>query len=611
MPGTVGKILRLDLSSGQISEEKLKTDDLEKYVGSDALAAKLLYNEVPPGTSPLGPENRAIFMTGPLTGTSVQAPCLHSITAKAPGTGFTIGHAHPMGRFGPMLKFSGYDGLVFQGKAEKPVYLWINNGQAEIRDASRLWGKDTFETEDLLREELGQPKLACDSIGPAGESLSAMACVAHDKGHIGGRCGLGAVMGSKNLKAVAVYGTQKVPVAHSKEFKQLASEWRETNMSHPVTKEFSKYGTGAMFEDLYKIGDIPIMNFTRGEIDGWEKLSGRNYIDNMVVKRTLPCWGCTVAHCKLLELRGGVFEGRECELPEFEITTAWGSLIGVTDPTVAAVGGEMADRLGLDSLAAANAIAFAMECYEKGLITTEDTDGIELKFGNWEAAFQMMEKIARREGFGAILADGAYRAAQHIRQGSEKFVVHSKGMALPMHDHRSAWGYAFQYAIGSAGPVHEGGPIFAEMSGKLDRFSTKGKAEAVRAGQITRLFTNNLGVCYFGTFGVSMELMCKTLFAATGFDFNTSAAEKHVMRAVNLRRAFNIRNGLVPEDDDLSDRYTNQPPAEGGAKGSAINVKPMRQEYYDLMGWDQKTGKPFRRTLEELDLEDVAKDLWD
>ena len=274
------KVLRIDLSSGQISEEKVKREDLENYVGSDALAARILYNEVPPGVSPLGPENRLIFMTGPLTGTPVQAACLHGITAKSPATGFTVGHAHPMGRFGPMLKFSGYDGLIFQGKAEKPVYLWLNDGQAEIRDASRLWGKDTFETEDLLREELGQPRLACDSIGPAGESLSAMACVTHDKGHIGGRCGLGAVMGSKNLKAVAVYGTQKVPVAHRQDLKKLADDWREVNMSLPMTKEFSKYGTGASFEDLYKIGDIPIMNFTRGEIPGWEKLTAHYYINN-------------------------------------------------------------------------------------------------------------------------------------------------------------------------------------------------------------------------------------------------------------------------------------------------------------------------------------------
>lgn len=610
MSGMLGKILRVNLSNGQMSEEKLKQEDMKLYVGSDGIAAKLLYQEVPPGVSALDPENCLIFMTGPLTGTPVQAACAHSVTAKSPATGFTAGHAHPMGRFGAMLKLSGYDGLIFQGKSDKPVYLWLNEGKAELRDASALWGKDTFQTEDMIREELGQPKVAIDSIGPAGENLSTMAAVVHDKGHVGGRCGMGAVMGSKKLKAVAVYGTQKVPLAREAEVRELARQWREANLASPVTQDTAKYGTVVNFGPLYKIGDIPIKGYTCGEIEGWEKLTGENYIDNMVVKKTIPCWGCSIGHCKVLELKGGAFEGRECELPEYEIAAAWGSFIGVTDPTVAAVGGETADRLGLDSLPASNAIAFAMECYEKGLITKEDTGGIDLRFGNWEAAFQMLEKIARREGFGAILADGNYRAAQYIRKGSEKFVVHSKGMSLPMHDHRAAWGYGLQYAVASAGPMHEGGPLGLEMSGKLKRLSTEGKAQAVKDGQIMRLFVNALGVCLFGTWGVSMDLMCKTLSAATGIDYTPADASKCIMRAVNLKRAFNIRNGLVPEDDTLSDRYVNQSPPNGGAKGSSINIKPMVREYYDLMGWDQKTGKPYRRTLVELGLEDVAKELW-
>jgi len=611
MSGMLGKILRVDLSTQQIKEEHLKKDHLEKYLGSDALGVKILYDEIPTGVDPLGPENRFILLAGPLTGTAVQASGMHSITAKSPATGFTVGHAHPMGRFGAMLKFSGYDGIVFQGRAEKPVYLWVNEGEARLRDASHLWGKDTFETEDSLKKELGQPKLACDCIGVAGENLSNMACVVHDKGHIGGRCGLGAVMGSKNLKAVAVYGTGKVPVADEVEFKRLASEWRKVNMEFPAVKGVSKYGTGRQFEAQYKIGDIPIKNFTRGEIDGWEKLTAQNYVDNMAVLKRITCYSCTIAHNKLLELKGGVFEGRVCELPEYETSVAWGSLIGVTDPTVAAVGTEIADRLGIDSLAGGNAVAFAMECYEKGLITKKDTDGLDLKFGNYEAAFQLMEKIANKEGFGEILANGAYRAAEHIRQGSEKFVVHSKGMALPMHDHRSAWGYGMSYAIAPAGPIHTGGPFGAEMSGALDRFGVKGKGAAVRAGQIPRLFATNMGVCIYGTFGVPMDLQCRTIAAAIGMDFTPEDAAKNVMRYLNLSRAFNIRNGLVPEDDTLSYRYTDDPPPDGGAKGSAINIKPMVREYYDEMGWDHKTGKPYRRTLEDLDLADVARDLWD
>ncbi|MCJ7595707.1 MAG: hypothetical protein MUO52_13135, partial [Desulfobacterales bacterium] len=304
MYGMQGRLLRVDLSKGEIKEENLAEEDLLKWVGCDGLAARFLYDEVPPGVAPLDPENRLIVMTGPLTGTPVQSACMHSMTFKSPGTGFTVGHAHAMGRFGPMLKFSGFDGLIITGKADQPVYLWINNGEPEIRSAEDLWGKDTFETEDLLRRKLRKPKLACDSIGPAGEALSNMACVTHDKGHILGRGGPGAVMGSKNLKAIAVYGTRKVPVANEKEFKRLAKEWRETNMGLPFTKDLSKYGSNALFEPLSKFGDIPIKNYTKGVLPGYEKLFAKNYIDHMLV-RDVTCWGCTVAHNKIIRLKGG------------------------------------------------------------------------------------------------------------------------------------------------------------------------------------------------------------------------------------------------------------------------------------------------------------------
>jgi aldehyde:ferredoxin oxidoreductase len=371
----------------------------------------------------------------------------------------------------------------------------------------------------------------------------------------------------------------------------------------------AKYGSNALFETVYKFGDIPIMNYTKGLLPGCEKLFSRNYIDNMLVRDT-SCWGCTVSHNKVIRLKGGVYEGREIEMPEYEIVAAWGSMIGVTDPTVPPVLGELCDRLGLDSLACGNAVAFAMECFEKGIITRDDTEGLELKFGNHDAAYQIIEKIAKRQGFGALLADGALWAAERIGKGSEKFVVHVKNMALPMHDHRAFWGYALQYAVGSAGPVHEGGPIGLEMSGSLPRFSTKDKAQAVKQGQSLKLFGDNLGVCRYGTTGVPQDLMVRTLSAATGLQLTLSDAEQSVMRALNIKRAFNVRNGLTPEDDTLPHRYIADPPKEGGAQGSAVNIKPMVQDYYELMGWDKKTGKPYRKTLEALGLEKVAEDIW-
>jgi len=606
--GIMGKILRVDLSLKNIREESFPKDYLEKYIGGDGLAARLLYDEVSPGVGPLDPENILVISVGPLGGTAVQSSCNYSVAAKSPLTGFTIYNSHCNGSFARMLKFSGYDAIVVKGQSNKPALLWINEGQGEIKDATSIWGKDTWETEDLLKRDLGQPKLSCMCIGPAGENLVFLSGIVNDKSHVAGRGGLGAVMGAKKLKAIAVYGNQKVPLTHEEKFVELAHKWREANMEQTGTQNLSKFGTAGIVSAVYAIGDLPIKNWSRGTLEGWEKLSGEYIIDNML-KRNTTCPSCTIAHTKLLELKGGVFEG-ECKMPEYEILVAMGSNIGVTDPTVAAKGGELLDKYGLDGLGVSNVIGFVMECYEKGLINKKDTGGLDLKFGNYEAAFEMVGKIAKREGLGDILADGPVRAADYIGKESHKFIVHVKGMPLTMHDHRAAWGYALQYAIGSAGPAHEGGPLFAEMTNILPRFSIEGKAKAVKIGQELRCFINTLGVCSFGATGVSQTLMAETVSAATGLNIGAEDASIIGRRLINLRRAFNIRHGLTPEDDTLPYRYLSDPPPDGGAKGSAVPIKPMVYEYYNLMGWDLKTGKPYRKTLKELGLEDVAEDLW-
>lgn len=605
--GIMGKILRIDLSSTTISEEQYSDQYIEKYVGGDGLAARVLYDEIPPGIGSLDPENVLVISVGPLGGTGVQASCNYSVATKSPLTGFTIYNAHSNGNFARQLKFAGFDALIVKGAAQKPVFLWINEGKAEIRDADFLWGMETGDTEESLKKRLGQPKLSCMSIGPAGENRVLISGIVNDRGHLAGRGGVGAVMGSKNLKAIAVYGTGKVPIANPEQFSSLADEWRNMNVSNQAAQAFHKFGT-AVLVNGYILGDLPIKNWSQGMLEGWENLKGENIIEKMLKKHT-TCPSCTLAHTKLLELKDGVFSG-ECELPEFEMLVAMGSNIGVTDPTVAAKGTELADRYGLDGLGLTNVLGFAMECYEKGLITKEDTGGLDLKFGNWEAAFQMMEKIVRREGLGDILADGPVRAAAYIGKGSDKFIVHVKGMPLPMHDHRSAYGYALQYAIGSAGPAHEGGPVAIEHAGTLPRFAVQGKAAAVKSGQELRCFINCLGICVFGSIGVPFDKMTETLYAATGLNLTEAEARKTAIRLINLRRAFNIRHGLVPADDTLPDRYTMQPLADGGAKGSVVPIKPMVYDYYKVMGWDMKTGKPYRKTLVDLDLKDVADDLW-
>jgi aldehyde:ferredoxin oxidoreductase len=606
--GIMGKILRVDLSSKKIWEETFPEQYLGKYIGGDGFAARILYDEVPPGVGPLEPENVLVVSVGPLGGTATQASCNYSVAAKSPITGFTIYNSHCNGNFARMLKFSGYDAVVIRGRSDRPVFLWINEGKTEIREASSVWGKDTWQTEEALIQDLGEPKLSCMCIGPAGENQVLLAGIVTDKSHLAARGGLGAVMGSKRLKAIAAYGNQKVPIADPETFARCAREWRDENVKNPTTQNYSKYGTATLVSVAYPIGDLPINNWSRGTLEGWERLSGENIIDKMLKKHT-TCPSCTVAHTKMLDLKGGLYEG-ECDMPEFEILGAMGSNLGITDPTVVARGGELVDRLGLDGLGASNVVAFAMECHQKDLLSREEMDGLDLRFGNHEAAFKMIEKIAARDGFGNILADGPLRAADYVGKDSYKFAVQVKGMPLTLHDHRALWGYAFQYAVGSAGPAHEGGPFGAEASGALQRFSVKGKAKVVKDGQEWRCFLNTLGVCFLGTIGVSQDLVGRTVSAATGLNISGEEACLIGRRLINLRRAFNLRHGLTPDDDTLPYRYLYDPPTEGGAKGSVVPVKPMLYDYYALMGWDLKTGKPFRNTLKELGLEDIAEDLW-
>ena len=330
-----------------------------------------------------------------------------------------------------------------------------------------------------------------------------------------------------------------------------------------------------------------------------------------MLKKHDTCPSCTIAHRKVLELKGGEFSG-ECALPEYEVLVGAGSVIGVTEPTAVCYGGQILDKYGMDALGAGTMIGWAMECYEKGILTKADVDGLDLRFGNYKAAHEMMRKIAMREGFGNVLANGPIPAAEYVGHDSEKMMVHVKGMPTCMHDYRAAWGFGLSYAVASTGPAHEGGPLGTELSGAVPRFSTGKKAQLVKEGQEFMCLINTLGVCMWGTFGVSPSVIAETISAATGLTFTPADISKIAMRLVNLRRVFNIRNGLVPADDTLPPRYTEYLLPDGGAKeGSRIRIKAMVREYYDIMGWDQKTGKPYRKTLADLGLNKEADDMWE
>ena len=606
--GIVGKILRVDLSDKSITAQGYDEDLFKKYIGGDGVAARLLYDELPLGIHPLEPENILVISAGPLVGTNLQASCNTSVVAKSPITGFTLYNSHVNGSFAQQLKFAGYDALIIRGKATNPVYLWLHDGNAEIKDASSIWGKDTYDTVDLIQAELRQPKLSCMCIGPAGENEVLISCIVVDKTHVAARGGLGAVMGSKNLKAVAAYGTGNVLVADAARFRTVSREFRTTIMGNFNVKRMADFGSAGALPGNYKCGDLPIRNWSQGVLEGWENISGE-YLVRKWFKRHVTCPSCTEAHNKLLEINDGEFKG-EYNLPEYEICAAVGSNIGVTDPAAVVKGADLLNRYGLDGLGASNVIGLVMECIEKGLVTKNDIGGLDLAFGNYRTAWEMMAMITKRSGFGNIMADGPVRTAEYIGKGAEKFVVHVKGMPMVMHDHRAFWGYALTYAIGSAGPAHEGGPLYAERYGDIPRFSTEGKAQAVKQGQAHRCILNSLGICSFGAVGGTLGQLAEALSACSGIEFTANELRTIGMRQINLRRGFNIRNGLVPADDTLPYRYTDVAHTDGGAEGKVVPIKPMVREYYNLMGWDLKTGKPYRRTLANLGLEDVSEDLW-
>ena len=602
------KILRVNLSTRNIKEEELPIEYLLQYIGGDGFGAKILYDEVPPGVGALDPENRIVFAAGPLVGTRAQSACMHSIITKSPLTGFTIINAHANGYWGPRLKFSGFDAIVFVGKASSPVYLYVStNGKAEISDASHLWGLGVQATDDQIHKELGTNSLSIDAIGEAGENMVRFACIISDKNHVAARGGVGAVMGSKNLKAVVVRGYEKLPLVDPELFNGLIKRWRKANNESDGGQLRAQFGTAGSLELFYSFGDLPIRNFTTGVFADYKKLTGQDIIDKYFHKHE-TCWSCSLAHNKKIKFETPT--GIEIrEMPEYECLAAWGSNIGSSDVLGATLCTDACDDHGLDSLEASTVISMVMECVHQGILSKEDIGGIDLRFGNWEAALEMIDKIAKKEGFGEVLAEGAKRAAERIGNGAENCVTHVKGMSIPMHDFRGLWGYALQYAVGSAGPSHEGGPSRLEMAGELKRMSIEGKAEAVINGQQIRFFYNNIGVCWFGTTGVSLELIVQALNAAVGEKFSIDEVKTISLRCANLRRAFNIRHGLRPEDDTLSPRLLESPP-DGPSKGSIVRIKPMVREYYQRMGWDEKTGKPLIRTLRTLGLEDVIPDLW-
>lgn len=624
--GYAGKLLRVDLTNEQITDEKYDEKTARKYIGGTGIGAKYLFEEVPAGVEWSDQGNRIIMASGPLGGTRIGGSGTFSVVTKGPLTNGAVA-SQANGFFGAFLRFSGYDGIILEGRAKRWVYLYIHDGKAELVDAAHLVGKDNWETSDLIKGELGQGErgVSVASIGPAGENLVKFACICVDKGHIVAHNGVGAVMGSKKLKAIAVARGRARPALKDKEgLSAIANQFHENIVNDPASLAgIYTWGTLNIIVNSVaaRDGTVPVKNYTTNvyNIDP-EKLEkfGGPYIRSHFEPKPNPCWACRMHHCHRMTITEGPFKGYVGEEPEYESFAAFGPVIGVTDVTAAIFLANEADRLGIDSNETAWTLGLTIECYEKGLITLEDTDQVELTWGNYEAANQMINKIARRQGFGNILAEGAMRAAQHIGGEAPSFAVHTmKGNTPRVHDHRTLWPMLFDTCLSQMG-TDEGHtmlrPTDLGLSVRPSR-RTNNSPEDTLAWNVqckgAEQFEDCLGVCRFVT-NTDIKALAQAVSAATGWDFSTQEAMEVGRRIVNLLRAFNIRHGHIAEMDAPSPRYGSTP-ADGPSQGKSImeHWGELRSKYYELMGWDKQTGKPLPRTLRHLGLEYAIPELWE
>jgi len=612
--GYTGKLLRVDLSTGQMTDEAVDPVTMRKFVGGTGLGAKILYEEVRPGVEWNDPRNRFIVGSGPLGGTRVMGSGTISIVTKGPLTnGATSTQAN--GYLGAYMRFNGYDAIVIQGASDKLVYLYLSGGKAELRDAAHLAGKDTWETHDAIADELGkkESEISAFSVGPAGENLVKFASVAGDKGHVAGHNGSGAVMGSKRLKAIVAARMKGGAGVHdSAGLASAAKEMVEAIKTDPATKKMYDWGTGMLLSGAEAGGYLPVKNYTTNLFPDHEPFMAVNYRKRFQIKAA-PCWACQMHHLHMLTITDGPYAGYVGEEPEYEQWAAWGSVIGNTDPAGALVLSNETDRLGLENNEAGWIIGWVMECFEKGILSEEQTDGLKMNWGNVEGARALLHRIARREGFGDLLAEGIMRASRSLGGEAATLAIYThKGNTPRGHDHRGRWFEMFDTSVSNTGTIEAGPPVLPQELGLKEGDPYKGEdvSTFVAKTKGRMVFEDCLGTCRFCT-RTELKLVTKALNAATGWDMGADEAMDVGRRAVNLLRAFNVRHGITTEGERPSLRYGSVP-VDGPVKNKGIGPEwdAMLDNYYQLMGWDRQTGKPLPETLRKYGLEQQVKDLW-
>ncbi len=618
--GYNGRILRVNLSRGEWTTEEPKDIFYRRYFGGEGFVGYFLLKEVPTGADPLGPENKLIFAAGPLTGVPVGGCGRHSVGGKSPLSG-GFGEAEAGGYWGAELKMAGFDAIVVEGKAPGPVYLFVKDTTVEIKDARHLWGLKTLECEQAIRSELGDSGVKVAQIGPAGEKQVRFACISNDLDAFAGRTGMGAVMGSKNLKAIACRGQNRLSLAMPEAVKEIG-RWIRNNV--PVaTKALQEFGTSRVIPGLNESGGLPTRNFQLGYLDGADKISGQTMAGTILVKRR-SCFACPI-HCKReVKVDEPYAVDPRYGGPEYETIAAIGSNCGLDNLEIIAKGNELTAAYGVDSISCGGVISFAMECFERGLLTRGDTGGLDLSFGNGPAMLQMIEQISRREGLGALLAEGVARAAREIGTGAEELALHVKGMEMAMHEPRWKQGLGVGYAVSPTGPDHvhnmhdsnfaKQGPLLSEMKAlgitepiPVNDLSPD-KIRLLMANTMWIHFMNSAVCCFFVMFYglVGIERLSRLVSAVTGWKTSVSDLMKIGERAANLAQCFNLREGFTSADDTLPQRFFAAQDS-GPLQGIAPDVETFHKAvatYYEMMDWPQ--GVPSTGKLKELGIEWVA-----
>jgi aldehyde:ferredoxin oxidoreductase len=601
LSGYKGALLHIDLTKKTSKRVPIPEIILRKYIGGRGLGAKLYWDFIPSAAGPLEPENVFMILTGPLSGTMAPCGCKHLIVTKSPASGGWL-ESYSSGLISSEIKFSGYDGLVITGRAEQPVYVTIKDDTVKFHDAGHLWGKGAFEVESYLKTNF-HPDCGVITIGPAGENLLKCGCVGSEYFRKAGRGGTGAVMGSKNLKSLAVKGSGGIACADIMKIHSLIKDNYKDFKESPVGKARHRYGTPLTLNITHPAGMLPTRNFSAGQ---FEEAIGKIDKDGVadITIRQRACYGCFLSCSRMTRVSEGIFEGLKIEGPEYETLAMLGSNLAIDYLPAIIKANYLCDDLGMDTISAGVIIGFAMECYERGILTKEDTGGLELSFGNYEAALELLKLMAHREGFGASCAEGVKEMARSLGQGTEDFAMHSKGLEFPGYDPRAGWGSAITYSVTPRGACHRRAwPPAKEVLGDVDPFTTEGKAEMVIGLMNENSIMHSLVVCDMpGKFiPLSVDDWAAYLNAVTGLDYSDQDLFDRAEMTETLIRRINIREGLTSKDDTLPVRIFDESHPGGPSKGKVIgkdNFLKMKAEYYLLRGWDTK-GIPTDETIDK------------